>query len=188
LDLGDTANYWRAAIAELQDAKPLFPREKELKRLIQAIYEEWARRFEKLPRKSNRVPIEGEDEDDVEEGASSKLQPLSPLRLVGYTVNAFDAYSDRLRAGMLEHLQEETLPPVGSQQYMRTWGMNNSEKRLTKIAGLIAGSARRALANDPDLYSSALAKWEMDLAHLHKWYYVPRRFDFKWPRIWGEEV
>jgi hypothetical protein len=188
MDLGDTANFWRAAIAEVQDSQPSFQRERELKRIIQAICGEWGRRFKKLPHQSKRVPRDFDDDDDAEEGSVSKLQPLSPLRMVGYTVNAFDAYSDRLRAGILEHLQEETLPPVGSQQYMRTWGMNDSEKRLKKIAGLIAGSARRAWANDPALYACALAKWDLDLAHLRKWYYEPRRFDFKWPCIWDAET
>lgn len=186
IELEEAANFWRAAIAELQDSEPTFQRGMELKRIIQAICEEWTKGFRKLPYQSKRALHDFEDDEHPDEGSSSKLQPLSPLRIVGYTVNAFDAYSDRLRAGMLDHLQEETLPPVGSQQYMVQWGMNNSAKRLKKIAGLIAASARRSIAHDPDLYARALAKWEIDLAHLYRWHYVPRCFRFAWPRIWDD--
>jgi hypothetical protein len=166
--LEETGAWWRAAIAEIQDRNPPFPRKRELERLIENICEEWTRRYRTLPRLSKRINDNIEDDDDLETSSASKLERQSPLRVVGYTVNAFDAYSDRLRAGMLDRLLFSTLPPVGSAMYMRTWGMNGSEKRYQRIVGHIEGAARRARANDPDRFAEAIAKWEADLKYLRK--------------------
>lgn len=158
-----------------------FAHRAEMKRLIDAINDEWRRR---------RLSVNGIDDyfkwpsTDAPGGDGSLSSHDWPdeglLRMMRYTVNRQDALPDELRRTILTRIFEGHLPPLISPEYMSEWGDPHSSSRLKKIATEIAAFTRNAKRRHNPAMRSAISAWEADLSFLYETFYV-HRFHFAWP-------
>lgn len=100
----------------------------------------------------------------------------SPLYKMGYSVAQQTALSPSQRHDVLEKTYAEvTLPWCISDEYMEDWGMENSRKRLRRIAWHLHLMTKRFRR-----HKEAVARWESDLDWLRRTYYKPIH-RFRWP-------
>ena len=83
------------------------------------------------------------------------------------------------RKRFLDHFFTNLLPKEVSEYCADEYGASMSNKRLHKMANVIAAHCRNFKRNDQDRYEQAISDWEEDLAYLRDKYCKPR--SFRWP-------
>ena len=104
----------------------------------------------------------------------------SGLYLCGYVVGK-KGMEDRDREKLLDYFFRKSLPFVVSQYHNDDYGEPGTEKRLQKIANVIAANCRNFKRNSRERYAVAISHYEIDLEHLRRTYY--RTGTFPWPPI-----
>ncbi len=99
----------------------------------------------------------------------------SPIHAMGYKVGKSGISEDE-RHAILREAFLGTIPNVGAEKYMVTWGLPGSEKRLAAIAHHIRFKCRGNPTTD---LSVANADWQSDLKWLKATFY-DGHFTFPW--------
>jgi hypothetical protein len=171
---------WRNAlrlIAKSQEEDPPFA----LKRLVEAIEQEWKQRELSASAIDDYFKWPRTDAAGGDGSLSSYDWPSEGLlMMMQYTVNQNDDLPVELRQAILTRVFEGSLPPLISRAYMNEWGMPFSAKRLQKMANSIASFARNAKRRHDTKMDNAISEWETDLRFLYEQFYVGR-FGFGWP-------
>jgi DNA-binding protein HU-beta len=121
------------------------------------------------------VPPEGS-------GAKADLffsNKYSGLWLCGYRVGKTSSLNDSERRRFLDHFFRNFLPEIVSRYHTDSYGQPGTEKRLQKMANVMAANCRNFKKNDVVKYEVAIADYEQDLAYLKQSYY--RAGSFPWP-------
>ena len=106
--------------------------------------------------------------------------PDSPLSVLGYGVSAEHPDEVRVRWQALAIIFQAKIPPVWPKHYLIKWGSPESSTRLQAMAENISASTRNAKNRRDPTLNRAIRRWEADLNHLYREYYVSR-FGFGWP-------
>lgn len=118
-----------------------------------------------------------------EGGSSSDIfkNEHSGLWLCGYRVGKTKGLVKEERKRFLEYFFSRPLPPVVAKYHNEDYGAPGSEKRLRKMANVMASCCRNFKLVDPKIYRFAISHYEEDLEFLRKSYY--RAGMFPWPPI-----
>jgi hypothetical protein len=103
----------------------------------------------------------------------------SGLWLCGYRVGKSSSLTEAGRRTFLDYFFRNPLPAIVSQYHDDNYGEPGSEKRLQKMANVIAANCRNFKKNDRDRYEVAISDYEQDMAYLKQKYYDPG--SFPWP-------
>lgn len=126
-------------------------------------------------------PITEPGESRVDSGGGTwHGQESSGLSICGYRVGA-KGLNPLERTRLLNHFFRSPLPPVVSRHFGDAYGDPGSEKRLRRMANVIARNCRDFKRRSRARYADAIADWEKDLAYLKKTYY--RASMFPWPSL-----
>lgn len=107
-------------------------------------------------------------------------QESSGLWICGYRVGV-KGLDPLNRTRLLNHFFRSPLPPVVSRHFGDSYGESGSEKRLRRMANVMARNCRNFKRRSRDRYAEAIDDWEKDLAYLKKTYY--RAGTFPWPSL-----
>jgi hypothetical protein len=154
-----------------------------VKRLHQAITEEWLRRTE-MPAVDGEYFKWPTTEASSGNGrlSASAWRAVGMLSAIGYHVGRLQGVTENERHFLLDQLFSINLPPLNDRSYMREWASPSSSARLRKLAETIAALTRNAKRRSSQNMQDACDDWEIDLTYLHKKYYVGH-FGFDWPSI-----
>lgn len=111
-------------------------------------------------------------------------QESSGLWICGYRVGA-NGLPALERTRLLNFFFRNPLPEVVSRHCGEQYGEPGSEKRLRRMANVIARNCRTFKQRSRERYADAIDAWERDLAYLKKAYYHAGMFP--WPLIEGAE-
>lgn len=104
----------------------------------------------------------------------------SALHRCGYVVGTAKGMALRDRHRFLNYFFEGPLPAFVERVYGDDYGSPDSEKRLHKMANVIAANCRNFKRIDARRFAVAIESWELDLEYLRVRYYEGW-FLFEWP-------
>jgi hypothetical protein len=107
-------------------------------------------------------------------------QESSGLWMCGYRVGV-KGMNPLHRTRLLNHFFRSPLPPAVSRHLGDSYGEPGSEKRLRRMANVIARNCRNFKRRSRGRYADAIGDWEKDLAYLKRTYY--RAGAFPWPSL-----
>ncbi len=119
--------------------------------------------LKKYPIIPDKAPVRGKSKFDA------NLHEVSALKMFGYTVGQ-KGWSDKLRSEFLTDFVEMELPLIVRRTFGDQFGPPLSEKRVLKVANVIAGNANMFLRNDCKRYAQAVDDWRTDLQFLKESY------------------
>lgn len=110
------------------------------------------------------------------------LRDESAMHRLGYIVGEAHGLSTAARRALLDRFLTEPLPTLVRTHYGDEYGEPGSEKRLRRMAALIAWNVERFRRHDPARFGPAVAAWAADLEYLRaRWH--DGWFAFPWPRV-----
>ena len=116
-------------------------------------------------------------------GRSSPHFPheFSGLWLCGYRAGKVNGLPDAERCELLDAFFRERLPSVVAKYHGDDYGDPGTEKRLQKMANVIAANCRNFKRIDRHRFAVAIAEWEADLEYLRQAYH--HAGSFPWPPL-----
>lgn len=112
------------------------------------------------------------------------LRDESAMHRLGYIVGEAHGLSTAARRALLDRFFTEPLPALVRTHYGDEYGAPGSEKRLRRMAALIAWNVERFRRHDPARFGPAVEAWAADLEYLRaRWH--DGWFAFPWPRVPG---
>jgi len=125
-------------------------------------------------RYGQETALRGDDFWDYEQGM---------LSFMGYRVGESSTLTEQQRRAILAYVYEGQLPNINSVDYMSEWDMPDTGERLKKMADSLATFARNAKRRRGKNLSTAIARWEADLAFLkEKYYRYTTMYRWSWPQ------
>lgn len=107
---------------------------------------------------------------------------VSPLKMLGYSVDAKEGLSDKDRMEFLVDFCEHMILPLGlPKDYVEPWGDPGTKKRIFKTAKHLAFVRRNFERQDLEKYARAIACWQRDFNFLQSNY---KRMQFS-PMDWA---
>ena len=110
------------------------------------------------------------------------FKEFSALRFCGYSVGKTHGMPAEERKRFLDYFFTHKLPLFTKQQkdlFEDDYSTPGSEKRLRKMANVIASNCRNFKANNKKIYQFAINDYEEDLSYLRKKYFI--KGSFPWP-------
>lgn len=105
----------------------------------------------------------------------------SGLWLCGYRTGKTNGMPAKHRQEFLDFFFRNPLPSIVKKYHGDDYGEPGSEKRLQKMANVIAANCRNFKKNDRDKFGVAISEWEADLYYLKRSYY--KAGSFPWPPV-----
>lgn len=175
---------WQLAfvyITRFEDSNPDAPDVIAAKERLVRIELEWERRQALAPDHPDYFPWPS-TEASIGDGSvvTDDWQEIGMLAYLGYRVDRSSTLTAAQRTQLLGRIFTMMLPPLNSISYMQQWDSPRTAFRLRKIAESLAAFARNGKRRKNSALLEAIRKWEEDLAHLRRTYYV-NCFDFPWP-------
>lgn len=115
------------------------------------------------------------------------LRDESAMHRLGYVVGEVHGLAATARRAVLDRFFTEALPPLVRAHYGDEYGEPWSEKRLRRMATLMAFNVERFRRHDARRFGPAVEAWTADLEYLRARYH-DGWFAFPWPRVSGQPV
>jgi hypothetical protein len=96
---------------------------------------------------------------------------VSPLKMLGYSVDAKDGLNERDRREFLIDFCEQMILPLGlPKDYVSPWGSPGTKQRVLKTAKHISFVRRNFERQDLEKYARAIACWQSDFNFLQSYF------------------
>jgi hypothetical protein len=96
---------------------------------------------------------------------------MSPLKMLGYSVNAKDGLADNEREEFLIDFCESAILPMNLPvAYAEPWGQPNTKLRVLRTARHLGFLRKNFERQDPERFARSISCWRRDFEHLQKRY------------------
>ncbi len=118
-------------------------------------------------RKIRHAKVHGKVNEISRHRGDNDWADVSPLKMLGYSVDAKEGLSDKDRMEFLVDFCEKMILPLGlPRDYVEPWGDPGTKKRILKTAKHLAFVRRNFERQDLEKYARAIACWQRDFNFL----------------------
>lgn len=122
-------------------------------------------------RKIRHAKVHGKVNEISRHRGDNDWADVSPLKMLGYSVDAKEGLSDKDRMEFLVDFCENMILPLGlPKDYVEPWGDPGTKKRILKTAKHLAFVRRNFERQDLEKYARAIACWQRDFNFLQSNY------------------
>lgn len=122
------------------------------------------------------------DGDHLSPRRARELRDESAMHRLGYLVGDAHGLPVAARRALLDRFYTEPLPSLVSAHHGDDYGEPASERRLRRMASVMAWNIDRFRRHDPARFGTSVEAWAADLEYLRaRWH--DGWFGFPWPRV-----